>query len=189
MSKKEETQSTILDAAERAINAKGIANTKISDIAKEAGVSKGGVFHHFPTKKSVILGIIDRYEKTLYSLRDEIHGELPEQPFRKLKATLLALIKHPNHSNNDTANIITLLSDAELRHKIGRVKKNLFNDVMADAPDPKRAALAMIFYDGVWLSEMFDTKIYPDDLIPSIVAGLLSSFETRHAGNMQRENG
>lgn len=184
----EKQRYAILDAAERAINAKGLTEVKMDDIAKEAGISKGGLFYHFPSKRELLLGIIERYEKTLYDLRKRIYDEMPAQPFRKLKSTLLALIEHPNHRSGDTADIITLLSDNELRRMIGRLKEELFNDVMNDSPNPKKAALVMLVFDGIWLSELLRPGAHMQEYHSMILHELLSSLKNRDAAVVAEGN-
>ena len=48
----------ILDAAAVLVMRMGITSLTISLVAKEAGVSKGGVLHHFTTKRALINGLL-----------------------------------------------------------------------------------------------------------------------------------
>jgi TetR/AcrR family transcriptional regulator, transcriptional repressor for nem operon len=43
----------LLEAAVKLIRAKGFAGTSVDDLCREAGVTKGGFFHHFATKESL----------------------------------------------------------------------------------------------------------------------------------------
>lgn len=174
---KEKLRESILDAAQRVLAMKGLVNATMEDIAKEAGLSKGGVFYHFASKKELLLGIIERYESVLYEVRARIYNELPEQPSRKLKATFLALIEHPSRWNENAADILSMLSDNDMRSAISAVKKRLVEDVLIDAPDPHKAVLAMIISDGVWLSEMFDVTAYPARYVAEVMSGILASLE------------
>lgn len=178
---KEHLRNAILDAAERAINAKGLSDTKMDDIAREAGISKGGVFYHFASKRLLLLAIIERYEQSLFALRDRYYNELPDQPFRKLKAMLLALGEHPNRKKNNSAAILALLADKDVRRAIGALKEKLSREILDDAPDPSRAALALIIHDGMWVSELFGTNIYPAAVTAAIMDDLLGSFEIARA--------
>ena len=45
-----ETRGRLLDAARDIIRSKGYAATTVDDICHAAGVTKGGFFHHFPSK-------------------------------------------------------------------------------------------------------------------------------------------
>src|SRR6185436_3441781 len=52
------TVSVILEAAERVIVRSGVEKATIDEVAREAGVSKGGVLHHFPSKEAIIVGLV-----------------------------------------------------------------------------------------------------------------------------------
>lgn len=172
--KAEKLRNAILDAAEKVIQAKGLPETKTEDIAKEAKISKGCVFYHFASKKDVLLGIVERYERVLYQLRDRIYDDLPEQPSRKLKAMLLALVTHPNPMNG---NIIAMLADKEIRLVVNKLKAKLNREVLSDAADQKRVALTMLVFDGLWLSEIFEHKVYSRKMVTEIVDDLLTSWD------------
>ena len=51
----------ISDAALKLFSHQGYRGTSIRDIAREAGVSTGNVYHHFPDKEAVFLALIDQY--------------------------------------------------------------------------------------------------------------------------------
>jgi|GEM_PF-1472739 Transcriptional regulator len=170
---KEKLRDKILDAAEKVIRAKGLPDVTTEDIAKEAMISKGCVFYHFASKKDVLLGIVSRYERILDDMRDQIYMELPDQPSKKLKSIFLALVAHPNQMNG---NIIAMLADKEIRLSINKLKAKLHREVVSDAADHKQAVLVMIVFDGLWLSEIFEEKIYTRKLAAEIVGDLLESL-------------
>jgi AcrR family transcriptional regulator len=56
-----ETQARILDAAAECFAQKGYDGTGVADLCRAAGVSKGAFYHHFPTKQSVFLALLNRW--------------------------------------------------------------------------------------------------------------------------------
>jgi AcrR family transcriptional regulator len=54
----EETRARILDAAVRRFAIAGYDAASVDEICSEAGVSKGAFYHHFPTKQSVFLALM-----------------------------------------------------------------------------------------------------------------------------------
>lgn len=52
------TRRALLDAAARAVLAHG-ATVSLDVVAREAGVSKGGLLHHFPSKDALFSGVVD----------------------------------------------------------------------------------------------------------------------------------
>ena len=50
----------ILDAALAAFSVQGYADTRIDDIAREAGLSKGGLYAHFESKEAIFNALLQR---------------------------------------------------------------------------------------------------------------------------------
>jgi AcrR family transcriptional regulator len=57
----ERSRGQILDAALKLFSHHGYGATSVNDIADEAGVSKGNVYHHFPDKEAIFRALLDRY--------------------------------------------------------------------------------------------------------------------------------
>lgn len=47
------TKDKLLEAAVKLVRAKGFSATSVDDLCREAGVTKGGFFHHFPSKEAL----------------------------------------------------------------------------------------------------------------------------------------
>jgi AcrR family transcriptional regulator len=62
------TKIAILDAASKVILDKGVEALTIDAVAQEADISKGGLFYHFPSKKNLIEGMINRLISEIDSL-------------------------------------------------------------------------------------------------------------------------
>lgn len=54
------TRDQIAQAALTVFALKGFAASSMDDICLAAGCSKGGLYHHFPTKAAVLAGVVDR---------------------------------------------------------------------------------------------------------------------------------
>ncbi len=61
----EETRHHILNSAIKLFSTNGYNAASVDDICSEAGVSKGAFYHHFPTKQSVFLALLNDWLKTL----------------------------------------------------------------------------------------------------------------------------
>jgi AcrR family transcriptional regulator len=59
--KSERSQSAILQAALRLFSKQGYRGTSIREIAAEAGLSTGNVYHHFPDKEALFRTLLDQY--------------------------------------------------------------------------------------------------------------------------------
>jgi AcrR family transcriptional regulator len=61
----EETRAHILDAAIQRFSEAGYDAASVDDICRQAGVSKGAFYHHFPSKQAVFLALLDDWLKML----------------------------------------------------------------------------------------------------------------------------
>ncbi|MFD9907022.1 TetR/AcrR family transcriptional regulator [Streptomyces sp. NPDC059063] len=59
----------LLNAAERLLVKQGVDAIRLDAVAAEAGVSKGGLLYHFPSKQALVQGVVerlvDRFEEVL----------------------------------------------------------------------------------------------------------------------------
>ncbi len=58
----EATRHHILEAAAEAFSEHGFAGTSLNDLIRSAGVTKGGFYHHFPSKEALALEVV-RYKQ------------------------------------------------------------------------------------------------------------------------------
>ena len=65
---KEERQYQIMEAAMEVFVNKGYSNTRMDDIVKASGLSKGAIYHHYSSKKDLFISLIDHWE--VYSFPD-----------------------------------------------------------------------------------------------------------------------
>ncbi|HEY5609924.1 MAG TPA: TetR/AcrR family transcriptional regulator [Thermoanaerobaculia bacterium] len=74
----ERSRRQILDAALKLFSHRGYGATSVNDIAEEAGLSKGNVYHHFPDKEAIFRTLLDRYFQAISE---------PDFPFNRALAT------------------------------------------------------------------------------------------------------
>src|SRR5437763_15221984 len=61
LERSERSRAQILDTALKLFSHRGYGATSVRDIAEEAGVSKGNVYHHFPDKETIFRALLDQY--------------------------------------------------------------------------------------------------------------------------------
>lgn len=76
--KSERSQGAILQAALRLFSKQGYRGTSIREIALEAGLSTGNVYHHFPDKEALFTTLLGQYWQAI---------EQPDFPFNKALAS------------------------------------------------------------------------------------------------------
>ena len=82
-----ETRERIQLATIALIDEKGIVALTIEEVARRAGVSKGGLLHHFPTKEALLQGLVARLAASWQALLDrELAREEEGMPGRVARA-------------------------------------------------------------------------------------------------------
>ncbi len=79
----EETRSRILEEALKLFQEKGISETSIADIEQAAGVSKGALYFHFPSKETLALEALRKAREAFKQFLFEAFSEGP--PRRSLR--------------------------------------------------------------------------------------------------------
>lgn len=86
MGKVEDSIEKIIQATIRVAFENGFANTRTSDIAKEAGVSEGLIFKYFPTKNHLFTVIVKGVFQRLKAGADEIINQPNQTAISRLNA-------------------------------------------------------------------------------------------------------
>lgn len=92
---KDERRNQILLSALRCFTRNGFAATKMSDIADDAGISYGLVYHYFKSKDEVYTELIDHAIHSLGSVMEEISAEAgdPMEQIREIVSRIFNSIE------------------------------------------------------------------------------------------------
>jgi len=88
----EETRSRILDAAEECFADQGYDAVGVAEICRRAGVTKGGFYHHFPTKQAVFLALLERWLVALDAALAALRTGAPSVPEELLQMAGMAQV-------------------------------------------------------------------------------------------------
>lgn len=94
----EATRAAILSAALKLFSQHGYDATGVAEICAEAGVSKGAFYHHFPTKQSAFLALLEDW---LESLDEQIQSILFNAP--DMAAGLVQMARMAGKFANDAS--------------------------------------------------------------------------------------
>lgn len=120
----ESVKSNLLDAAAEILIHESAQKLTLNLVAKKAGVSKGGLLHHFPSKEKLLDGL---FHRELNLFRDEILAAMEKDPVATGRAAR-AYIGLGNPSNPQDKSYIILrqllsimLSDSALSEEWTRI--------------------------------------------------------------------
>ncbi|CAE6750696.1 TetR/AcrR family transcriptional regulator [Paraburkholderia haematera] len=78
-SRKEVTHERIVEVAARAIRRSGYDGTGVADIMKEAGLTHGGFYAHFPSREVLLAEAADRAGAEAVALSEQIAASVPPE--------------------------------------------------------------------------------------------------------------
>ncbi|SAL64979.1 TetR family transcriptional regulator [Caballeronia udeis] len=91
VSRKEITHERIVQVAARVIRRSGYDGTGVADIMKEAGLTHGGFYAHFPSREVLLAEAADRAGAEAVALSEQIAASVPpEQALRSLVRAYLS---------------------------------------------------------------------------------------------------
>ena len=86
--KSEETRNRILKAAEACFARYGYDSTGVAEICNTAAVSKGAMYHHFPSKQAIFVEMFENWMRGFVGEMERIRdsaGSIPEALLRMVK--------------------------------------------------------------------------------------------------------
>lgn len=149
----------ILEVAAGLFSEKGYDATSMSEVARQAGVSKSNVFHHFGSKHALYLGVIR--EACRDSRENLSHGRTQGQSVAQQLSAFL-------HYHMDT-----LLN----REQVSRL---VLREVMESTPEGGKELAEEVFFDGFTelvniVREGQESGEFRTDMEPALLAHLIIS--------------
>ncbi|MBB5172333.1 TetR/AcrR family transcriptional regulator [Texcoconibacillus texcoconensis] len=153
--KKRSRETDILEAASRIVQHKGVFSLTLEATAKEAGISKGGLLYHFPTKEVLVEGmvdhLIDSYKKGITELMEQDEMETGKWTRSIIKETY-----SQTYDNEDmNAGLLAALAmNPELLNNVRNRYKEWQEQLDIDGIDTTKATILRLAIDGLWLTEL-----------------------------------
>ncbi|MFB5760744.1 TetR/AcrR family transcriptional regulator [Paenibacillus medicaginis] len=178
LTKKELKRELILKTVSQIVHEEGVEKLTLEAVAKRAGISKGGLLYHFPSKDALILGMIEQLSNQFV---EEFNRRAEADPHPKGKWTR-SYIETSLFGNNDENNLYTALSAAhftnpEMLEQLRAEYSTIQNKIENDEFDPVRATMVRLAIDGLWLAEMFGLAPPKAELRQKVVKALQASVE------------
>ena len=175
MAKSDKTRTRILDAAADVFADKGYHEARMDEIVAASKTSKGGVYHHFPSKNYIFFALIDKFTKLLEDrLRNAIEKEEQHRTLAKIALVQAVGLGEPFEAkrreiNDHFAEVIQQYLDQAIadgsipdtdteiaaRAWMGALNEVVLRWVYIGSPDPSRAlpALRTLLLRSIGVSE------------------------------------
>ncbi|MCB9846106.1 MAG: TetR/AcrR family transcriptional regulator [Phycisphaeraceae bacterium] len=146
----------LLDAAERVVVRQGIANLTLEAVAAEAGMSKGGLLHHFPAKDRLVEGLVTRSADNWRACYMDAFERTPEGPGRMCRALLSHCLSDAacwtdQLRSSSSAVFAALAQNPSLIEPMRAVYHELHARIAADGLPEGVGEAVISAIDGLWL--------------------------------------
>lgn len=148
-----ETRAALLEAATRVMRREGSARLTLDAVAREAGVSKGGLLYHFSSKEALLRALLDEHLGHFDEALRARQAEDAEPAGRWARAYLgLTLAENPA-SDPGAALLAAVALDPELLSGVRDRYARWQACAEADDLPPGLGTLLRLAADGLWLAE------------------------------------
>lgn len=170
-----DTRELILTAAANVVLNQGASKMTLEAVAKEAGVSKGGLLYHFPNKDALIEGMI---EHMVQGLTDRIRVAYEQDEFGTNQGRWLRALTIANFQSKDlelsaglTAAVLLQPDLLEANRQAYETRQQLIEQ---DGVDIVWANIIRLVGDGIWFSELLGFAPPKEPLRSQILERLLA---------------
>ncbi len=153
------TKARILDAAEEVVLRDGVARLTLDAAAAEAGLSKGGILYHFPTRDSLVAGmvakIIDEFDRDIERrLEDDVAVGCFTRAY--IGATMEPSATRPDREDRlGAALIAAAAAEPDLLIPLQQAADRWQDRLEQDGLDPTTATVLRLACDGLWMCDLF----------------------------------
>lgn len=149
-------QDALLDAAETVVARQGIASLTLDAVAAEAGMSKGGLLHHFPSKDRLVVALVARCAEGWRSCYTDAYERTPEGPGRMARALLSHCLSDAKCWTDElrrssSAVFAALAQNPALIEPMRAVYADLHRRLSEDDLPPGVSEAVAAAIDGLWL--------------------------------------
>ncbi|AVH67692.1 TetR/AcrR family transcriptional regulator [Nostoc sp. 'Peltigera membranacea cyanobiont' N6] len=170
------TRNALLEAAGRVMVAHGSKALTLEAVAREAGVSKGGLLYHFPNKEALIAGMLQQLiDQKAASLEDELEqDDAPNTPGHWLRAYIRS---HGNFDAHSSAIQFSLLAAVAENPELLQPAQENFADcqrqIEASGLDPAIATVIRLAINGLSFAHLFGLGVPEESLQKQVIETLL----------------
>jgi len=193
------TKQNILEAGLEVFSRKGYAATRVEDIAKQANVTTGAIYHHFGGKSDLYIALVKKSDARANQLAQQIveEGGTPATRLRHLRVGLFQILEDDREYRavielfmNKTEAVPELAAMREKslagRRQLARyfadlIKQGVEAGEFRSSLSPEDAALAVVgFMNGmalIWVQdqEHFSIKERAERFVDLFLAGMAAS--------------
>jgi AcrR family transcriptional regulator len=157
MSSSVDQKARILEAAVRIVGQAGAAHLTMDAVAAEAGLSKGGVLYHFPSKRSLLEGMLQKVLDDIGARTGSYRQAFADRPGAALQARIRADSEQsPTERAMALALLATAAEDPELLAPARAFVREAFAEIRGAPGDTDFALILLLATEGMRFLDMLD---------------------------------
>lgn len=155
------SKDAILDAVEQIVAQRGAAHLTLEAVAKQCGISKGGLIYNFPTKECLIQAMLARFMARLEGLRTDARRQLPCVPAtNELMVEILATLAQSSRGLRVHAGLLAVIAnEPSLLGHLRDQARVRFREVTSCAADPDDAAILFFAAFGLHFHDILEMSL------------------------------
>ncbi|MEQ5994252.1 TetR/AcrR family transcriptional regulator [Staphylococcus saccharolyticus] len=168
----------MLESAAAIINEEGADYLTLDDVAKKAGVSKGGLLYHFKSKDSLIEELVN-YANNLY--KENVNKYISDNKDEKgqwLNAFIEATREHRTENAPITSGMLAAQgTNRSLLLPLRASYQEWQQQIAHDGLDEVDATIIRLAVDGLWLSEIFGISALDEEMQEKVIDRLKEQIQ------------
>ncbi|MFE3290364.1 TetR/AcrR family transcriptional regulator [Rhodococcus sp. NPDC059234] len=176
----EERRAQLIDLGARMLAERPLEQVSVEEIADQAGVSRGLLFHYFTSKRDFHLAIVRHVSAEML---ERTAPDLSREPLDILHAAIESYVDYVSENRNSYVSLLrgTASGDPEMREEFERTRATMADRIVAQLPRIGIAADARVtlgvrgwiaFVEEATISWLRDPQITREELIDLIVTAL-----------------
>jgi len=171
----------LLDAAEQVVGRDGVNSLTLNAVADEAGVSKGGLLYHFPSKSALIVAVVERLASECDAETAKAIEAGGNEPGRFTRAYLTARLAPPDPEEQPifTALLAAAGTDPQYLDPFRKRHVEWQKRFQNDGIDPTVATIVRLAIDGLCLGAMLGMPVPEGALRKEVIEKLIAMTYTK----------
>ena len=149
------TRKAILQAANKVVLRDGSNALTLDAVAKEAGVSKGGLLYHFPSKDALIMAMVDDLIQSADQAMRQLQADDPNTYGSWTRAYINVCRESDEADSISAAMIPAAASNPELLAPMRNMYESWQKKLDDDLGDRGKSMLIRLALDGLGMVELF----------------------------------
>lgn len=170
------TKNALLDAAEAVLSEHGTQALTLTAVADRAGVSKGGLLYHFPSKealvKAMVARVIEEFDDLIAAYQGENDGTPGAYSRAYVEATFEILTGEARAYRRWSA-ITAAATDPEQAEPLNEAMRRWHGRASGEDADPVVAAVVRLAAEGLWEVVSHAPELYDEDQLAALKRRLL----------------